>query len=90
MSNHDAIGTRIEIEVGGRTICRQRKGGYSLESSNDPRLLIGVGPKREVDKLTLRWPSGTATSLEHVKTDRSYKFVEPTQRTSTNVRRPNE
>ena len=43
-SNRDAIGTRVEIEVGGRTIYRQRKGGYSLESSNDPRLLIGVGP----------------------------------------------
>ena len=43
-SNRDAIGTRVEVEVGGRTIFRQRKGGYSLESSNDPRLLIGVGP----------------------------------------------
>ena len=43
-SNRDAIGTRVEVEVGGRTIVRQRKGGCSLESSNDPRLLIGVGP----------------------------------------------
>jgi hypothetical protein len=88
MSNHDAIGTRVEIEVGGRTIFRQRKGGYSVESSNDPRLLIGVGPGREVDKITLRWPSGMVTSLEHVKIDRSYKIAEPTRRTSAGVRNP--
>jgi hypothetical protein len=85
-SNHDAIGTRVEIEVGGRTIFRQRKGGYSLESSNDPRLLIGVGPAGEVDKVTLRWPSGMLSTLEHVKTDRSYKIVEPAQGTATAVR----
>jgi hypothetical protein len=87
-SNHDALGTRVEIEVGGRTIVRQRKGGYSLESSNDPRLLVGVGPVGEVDKVTLRWPSGLLSRLEHVKTDRSYKIVEPAHGTATAVRSP--
>ncbi len=87
-SNHDAIGTRVEIEVGGRTIFRQRKSGYSLMSSNDPRLLIGVGPKGEVDKVTLRWPSGMVSMHQHLKTDRSYKIVEPTQGTATGVGSP--
>jgi hypothetical protein len=76
-SNRDAVGTRVEVEVGGRTIVRQRKGGYSLESSNDPRLLIGVGPAAEVDRVTLRWPSGAISTLEHLPTDRSYRAVEP-------------
>jgi enediyne biosynthesis protein E4 len=87
-SNHDAIGTRVEIEVGGRTIFRQRKGGYSLESSNDPRLLIGVGPAGEVDKVKLRWPSGMLSTLEHLKTDQSYKIMEPTQGTATGFHSP--
>ena len=87
-SNRDAIGARVEVEAGGRTIVRQRKGGYSLESSNDPRLLIGVGPAGEVDKVTLRWPSGAVSTLEHLKTDRSYTVVEPTQGTAAGVRRP--
>jgi enediyne biosynthesis protein E4 len=76
-SNRDAIGARVEIELGGRTIFRQRKGGYSLESSNDPRLLIGVGAKGEVNKVTVRWPSGALSTLEHIQTDRSHKIVEP-------------
>jgi enediyne biosynthesis protein E4 len=87
-SNHDAIGTRVEIKVSGRTIFRQRKSGYSLMSSNDPRLLIGVGPEGEVDKVTLRWPSGMVSTLQHLKTDRSYKIVEPTRGTATGVGSP--
>jgi hypothetical protein len=59
------------------TISRQRKGGSSMESAHDPRVLIGVGPAEEVAKLTVRWPSGTVTTLEHVATNRTHKIVEP-------------
>jgi len=59
------------------TIYRQRKGGTSMESANDPRVLIGVGQAQEVAKLTIRWPSGVVTTLEHVATNRTHKIVEP-------------
>ena len=60
-SNRDAVGTRVEVDTGktikderdGKKdwkIVRQRKGGVSLESSNDPRLLIGVGDVTELKK----------------------------------------
>ena len=88
-SNRDAIGTRIEVET-GKTITderdgklkewkifRQRKGGVSLESANDPRLLIGVGDVTELKKVTIRWPSGIVTTLEKVKVDQTYPVVEP-------------
>ena len=57
-SNRDAIGARVEVDAGGRTITRQRKGGCSMQSSNDSRLLIGLGAVNEVDRVTIRWPSG--------------------------------
>jgi hypothetical protein len=57
-SNRDAVGARVEVEVGGRTIVRQRKGGASLGSSHDPRLLIGIGEAEVVRRVTVRWPSG--------------------------------
>ncbi len=76
-SNRDAVGTRVEVTVGGRTIYRQRKGGYSMQCSNDPRLTIGVGPSAEIEKLVIRWPSGAVTTEEHLKTDRAYKKIEP-------------
>ncbi len=59
------------------TIYRQRKGGSSMESAHDPRLLIGVGRASEVARLTVRWPSGATSVREHLATNRSYKVVEP-------------
>jgi hypothetical protein len=87
-SNRDAVGTRVEVAVGGRRIVRERKGGYSLESSNDPRLTIGVGPAAEVDRVTLRWPSGAVSTLEHLRADRAYRVIEPSPEGTADARRP--
>ncbi|MGO9921319.1 MAG: CRTAC1 family protein [Isosphaeraceae bacterium] len=76
-SNRDAIGTKLEIVAGGRTIYRQRKGGYSMMGTNDHRVLVGVGPATIVDKVTIRWPSGILTTLENLKVDQDAKVIEP-------------
>jgi hypothetical protein len=77
VSNRDAIGARVELELADRTIVRQRKGGASLESSHDPRLLIGLGDEARVRKVTVRWPSGRVSAAEHLPADASYRVVEP-------------
>ena len=77
-SNRDAIGARVDVEVAGRPrpIRRQVKNGWSLMSSHDPRLLIGLGAAPEVLKLTVRWPSGAVTTREHLAVDRTHELVE--------------
>ena len=76
-SNRDGVGAKIEVEAGGMKIFRQRKGGFSMESSNDPRLTIGVGAVEEVAKLIVKWPSGAVSTMEHLKVDQAYPVVEP-------------
>src|SRR5207244_11137890 len=76
-SNRDAIGARVAVVADGRTIHRQRKGGSSLMSSHDSRLLIGLGSAKSVAKVTVRWPSGTVSVLEHLATNRTYEIIEP-------------
>jgi hypothetical protein len=76
-SNRDAIGTKVEVTAGARTIYRQRKGGYSLQGTNDPRVLVGIGPVTDVKKVVIRWPSGIVSTLENLKVDQDYKVVEP-------------
>jgi enediyne biosynthesis protein E4 len=76
-SNRDAIGALVRVTAGGRTIVRQRKGGCSMQSTNDPRLLIGLGAVDEVSRVIVRWPSGATSILEHLPTDRTYEVVEP-------------
>ena len=48
-----------------------------MQSTNDPRLLIGLGPVVEVETVTIRWPSGAISTLEHVPPNRTYEVIEP-------------
>ncbi len=76
-SNRDAIGSQVQVVTSSRTIVRQRKGGVSLESTNDPRLTIGVGPNETIETLIVRWPSGVETTLKNVATNQQLDLVEP-------------
>jgi enediyne biosynthesis protein E4 len=84
-SNRDAIGAQVEVTIDDqlesppreRTIYRQRKGGYSLQGTNDPRVLVGIGPVSRVKKVVIRWPSGIVSTLENLEVDRDHKVVEP-------------
>jgi hypothetical protein len=86
VSNRDAIGARVELELSGRAISRQRKGGTSLQSSHDPRLLFGIGQDTEVRRLTIRWPSGRITRAERLAAGASYTFTEPRDQDGEQVR----
>ena len=75
-SNRDAVGARVHVEAGGRSIDRQRKGGCSVFSANDPRLTIGLGTAAEITKLTIDWPSGAKTTREHLPVDQAIRITE--------------
>ena len=49
-------------------------------SQNDPRPHFGLGAHAEVDLLTIRWPSGTVQTIEHVKADQIFTVTEPGDR----------
>jgi hypothetical protein len=76
-SPRDAIGARIEVEAGGRVIVRQKKSGYSLMSSHDPRILVGLGTSEVVSRVTINWPSGTVGTLERPALGRTHVITEP-------------
>lgn len=59
-SNRTAIGTRVIAELDdGRRLVRdvfQPNGGFS---PGPAELILGLGPARRIEKLHVRWPSGT-------------------------------
>jgi hypothetical protein len=73
------VGARIEVIANGHTIYRQRKSGHSMEGSNDPRVLIGVGECERIETLIVRWPppSKVETVLKDVETNQFLELVEP-------------
>jgi hypothetical protein len=75
-SNRDAVGARVEVALPERTLFRQRKGGMSLESAHDPRLLIGLGKETVAQRITVRWPSGEVSEWSRVQADATYEAVE--------------
>jgi hypothetical protein len=81
--NRDAIGAQIEVVMSDLTIKRQRKSGGSMLSSNDPRVLIGLGAHERIESLIVHWPSGAGpTTLKDLETNKAYTIEEP-EMTST-------
>ena len=82
VSNRDGFGARIEATAGDlhQIVENVPQAGYL--SQNDPRPHFGLGAHAEVDLLTIRWPSGTIQTLQHVKADQILTVTEPTPRQS--------
>ena len=76
-SNRDGIGTRITLTIGSESLTREVRMGASYLSSNDPRMLLGVGEHDVVDKLEIRWQSGIVQILENLTVNQELVVTEP-------------
>jgi hypothetical protein len=77
VSNRSAIGTAVDVHLVDRVLHRQVKGGGSYASTNDARLLIGVGKADRIERVEIRWPSGRHTTLRNPALLRTHRVVEP-------------
>ena len=76
VSNRDAVGARVEVEVGSRRLVQHRFGGGSYLSAGDSRLHFGMGEAERVERVTVAWPSGKESRFEGVATSARYRVVE--------------
>ena len=77
-SNRDGIGARITItDTNGRNQIFDVSGSGSYLSSNDRRVVAGLGPSSGVRKVEVRWPSGTVQTITDPKIDRYLLVTEP-------------
>lgn len=82
-----AIGALVTLKAGGITQMREVRANASYASSNDPRLLFGLGATARVDELRIRWPSGDESHVPVPQVDR-YMKVEQEPTTGPRPRRP--
>ncbi|MFQ5436598.1 MAG: CRTAC1 family protein, partial [Anaerolineae bacterium] len=61
VSNKSAIGARVTVEAGGITQIREVEGGANTSQNSLP-LEFGLAQAQQVDKITVRWPSGLEES----------------------------
>jgi len=76
LSNRDGIGARITLTCSTGTQIREVRRTASYLSSNDPRLLFGLGTRKTVDRLEIRWPSGVVQVLEHLPVNQHLVITE--------------
>jgi len=70
-SNRGGVGTRVTAAAGDRRHMYQLAGGRSYLSAHDPRLLIGLGTEKVVERLEIRWPNGKIKMLTDLPADQT-------------------
>ena len=75
-SNRDGAGARVRVLSSGRAQVKEAHASGSVLSSNDPRLLFGLGSAAAADEIEVRWPSGVRTQLRAAPVDRYLVIVE--------------
>jgi predicted nucleotidyltransferase len=65
-----AIGARVSVTLGGRTLSRTATSGDSFMSVHDPRLHFGLGRATRADLVRVEWPDGSVTERRDIPADR--------------------
>src|SRR5262249_25477554 len=57
-THRDLVGAKVTLEVNGRMLTRFITGGGSYLSSEDRRVIFGLGKEDKVGRLTVHWSTG--------------------------------
>ena len=75
-SNSHGVGAVITVKTKRSTQTRylQPENGYM--SSNETRVTFGLGDETEIEKVTIRWPSGVTQKLDQLAVNHSHVITE--------------
>jgi hypothetical protein len=76
-SNRSAIGARVELYWNGRVQAQEVTAAAGFSAQNQRRLHYGLGQARTVDRLVIRWPSGTRQTIMNPQVDMRHLVKEP-------------
>jgi hypothetical protein len=74
--NRSAIGAVVIVRAGDLVQRAERRSGDSYLSHSDPRLHFGLGDRKTVDSVEVRWPDGAVQRLGEVPVNRFIKIVQ--------------
>ena len=76
-SNRDAIGTRIRLTAGGKSQTRWIMSSSGYLSQSDYRAHFGLGDRKSIEQIELRWPDGKIQILKNIKANQVLTIEEP-------------
>jgi hypothetical protein len=78
-SNRRAIGTRVTVRIGERSIMQELAGGTSYCAAHQPALFFGLGDWSGSVDLEIRWPCGTVETRRQVSINQPLVLLEPVE-----------
>jgi hypothetical protein len=75
-SNRLALGARVKLTAGGMTQTADVRSGGSYLSQSDLRIHFGLGTATKIDRVEIRWPSGTTEVLHDLPADQFHSLLE--------------
>ena len=75
-SNRDGFGAGITVTAGGKRQYAEARCPAAFLGTSDRRVHFGLGSSKTVDKVEIRWPSGTVQTLNSVPADQILKVKE--------------
>lgn len=76
--NRNAIGTRVTLVSEGLSMIREVYGGNGGHSQCPFRLHFGLGRRKTIESMEIRWPTGYVERFEDVKPNQILKLTENT------------
>lgn len=64
------MGALVTVEAGGKTQVAINQWSMGYLSNNDPRLHLGLGKAKKIDRLVVSWPDGEQQTFADLETDR--------------------
>ena len=75
--NRDGFGARVRLWAGDLAQLREHTSAHGYNSTNDPRLLFGLGSNAKADRIEIAWPGGQVQVLTDVDADQTVVVTEP-------------
>jgi hypothetical protein len=85
-SNRSAIGARVKCVAGELSQIDEVRSGGSYLSQNDLRVHFGLGERKKIDLVEIRWPSGTIDQFRDVAVDQFFHVQEQGKLTAVKYR----
>ena len=67
--NRDGIGARVKVVAGDLELIDEVHSGRGYQSHYGLRLHFGLGPRRRVDRVEVRWLGGRTEVFQDIKVD---------------------
>ena len=77
-ANTNAVGAVITARAGDVSHLRLVQSGTSYISQDDMRVHVGLGTAEKADVVEVRWPDGTITKRDNVKSNQVIEIAQPT------------